>query len=227
MSAAYIIEPSVIAPEFRHRPERGPVERDPLGVEGVRISFARDEEIFGEEEAAECVYRVVSGVVRTYKILSDGRRQVSEFCLPGDLFGVETGTEHTLSAEAVCDAVVFAMRRRPLMSAAQSDGEIARKLWSVALHDLRRSQDHMLLLGRKSALERVVWFLMDMAKRIPAETELNLPVSRQDMADYLGLTIETVSRTMTQLQEQGLIGLRDCRHVILRDRAELELIAAA
>lgn len=227
MSAAYIIEAEVIMPDFRRRSEGGLVERDPLGADGVRVDYGRGEEVFGEEEPAECVYRVISGVVRTSKILADGRRQISEFYLPGEVFGMETRAQHELCAEAVTDAKVFAMRRKPLMNLATTDCETARKLWAVTLHDLRRSQDHMLLLGRKSAHERLVWFLMDMAARLPADREVALPMSRQDIADYLGLTIETVSRTMTQLQEDGLIELHGCRHVVLRDRQALEIITAA
>jgi CRP/FNR family nitrogen fixation transcriptional regulator len=225
MTAAYIFETNTVTQEFR-RPEAA-VERDPLGVEGVRMAYARGEEIYGEQEPADCVYRVLSGLVRTYKILSDGRRQIADFYLPGDVFGLETGETHELSAEAVGDTVVSTMRRRTLVKQADGDCELTRKLWAVTLHDLRRAQAHMLLLGRKGAMERLVWFLMDMAQRIPAERDLILPMSRQDMADYLGLTIETVSRTMTQLQDEQLIELHGCRRVVLRDRASLEAISEA
>lgn len=225
MSVAYIIDTPVATSDFR-RPETA-IERDPLGLESVRMTYARGEEVYGEQEPADCVYRVVSGVVRTYKILSDGRRQIAEFYLPGDVFGLETGDDYALSAEAVCDTVVSAMRRKTLVSQSEGDCALSRKLWAVTLHDLRRSQAHMLLLGRKGALERLVWFLMDMAVRIPADTELTLPMSRQDIADYLGLTIETVSRTMTQLQDDGLIELHGCRRVVLRDREALETLSGA
>jgi CRP/FNR family nitrogen fixation transcriptional regulator len=225
MSAAYIIESATAAPVMA-RTHETPVEHDPLGVQGVRMTYARGEEIYGEAEQVDFVYRVISGVVRTYKILSDGRRQIAEFYLPGDVFGLETGEDHTLSAEAVNDAVVFAMRRRNLLSLAETDCDLARKLWAVTLHDLRRSQAHMLLLGRKGALERLAWFLMDLAQRFPAQRDIILPMSRQDMADYLGLTIETVSRTMTEMQDQALIELSGCRHVILRDRSALEDLTA-
>jgi CRP/FNR family transcriptional regulator, nitrogen fixation regulation protein len=201
--------------------------QDTLGVDGVRMAYARNEEIFGEGEPADYVYRVLSGAVRTYKILNDGRRQIGEFYLPGDVFGLEAAPDHCLSAEAVGDATIFAMKRRPLFAKAAVDCETAQKLWALSLHDLQRMQDHMLLLGRKSALERLAWFLIDMAERIPAERDVILPMSRQDIADFLGLTIETVSRTMTQLQDDALISLRGCRHVVLRDRAALKDITAA
>jgi CRP/FNR family nitrogen fixation transcriptional regulator len=225
MSAAYIIESATAAPVMGRAGEPV-VEHDPLGVHGVRMTYARGEEVYGEAEQVDFVYRVISGAVRTYKILSDGRRQIAEFYLPGDVFGLETGEDHTLSAEAVNDAVVFAMRRRSLLGLAETDCDLARKLWAVTLHDLGRSQAHMLLLGRKGALERLAWFLMDLARRFPAQRDIMLPMSRQDMADYLGLTIETVSRTMTEMQDQALIELSGRRHVILRDRCALEDLTA-
>jgi CRP/FNR family nitrogen fixation transcriptional regulator len=199
---------------------------DPLGVEGVRMTYARNEEIFGESEPADWVYRVASGVVRTYRILADGRRQVAEFYLEGDVFGLEAGSEHRTSAEAVSECELIAIRRSHLSERSISDNVTAHKLWSLTLHHLRRSEEHMLVLGRKNACERLAWFLMDMAERIPAHDVVTLPMSRQDIADFLGLTIETVSRTMTQLQDDNVIELPSCRNVVLRDRHALTDMAA-
>jgi CRP/FNR family nitrogen fixation transcriptional regulator len=203
-----------------------PSTSDPLGVDGVRKAYSRNEEIFGEGEPADWVYRVLSGVVRTYRILADGRRQVAEFYLAGDVFGLEGGADHRTSAEAVSDCELVAIRRSHLSDRASHDITTAQKLWSLTLHHLRRSEEHMLVLGRKNACERVAWFLMDMAERIPAHDQLLLPVSRQDMADFLGLTIETVSRTMTQLQDDEVIALPSCRNVLLKDRRALTDMAA-
>jgi CRP/FNR family nitrogen fixation transcriptional regulator len=199
---------------------------DPLGVDGVRMTYGRNEEIFGEGEPAACVYRVIKGVVRTYRILSDGRRQVAEFFLPGDVFGMEAIGDHRTSAEAVIECEVVSIRRSQLGEKAMSDSATGHKLWSLTLHHLRRSEEHMLVLGRKNACERLAWFLIDMSERIPAPDRVDLPMSRQDIADYLGLTIETVSRTMTQLQDDGLITLPSCRHVVLSDRRGLTDLAA-
>jgi CRP/FNR family nitrogen fixation transcriptional regulator len=208
------------------RLETSPAAADPLGVEGVKMSYARNEEIFGESEPADWVYRVASGVVRTYRILADGRRQVAEFYLEGDVFGLEAGAEHRTSAEAVSDCELIAIRRSHLSERSVSDNVTAHKLWSLTLHHLRRSEEHMLVLGRKNACERLAWFLMDMAERIPAHDIVALPMSRQDIADFLGLTIETVSRTMTQLQDDDVIELPSCRNVILKDRNALIDMAA-
>ena len=199
---------------------------DPLGVAGVRMSHGRNEEIYGEGEPAVCAYRVMSGVVRTYRILADGRRQIAEFFLPGDVFGLEAGADHSMSAEAVNDCEVVAMRRSQLGERAMTDGSTAHKLWALTMHHLRRSEEHMLVLGRKSASERLAWFLMDVSERIPAPTCVELPMSRQDIADFLGLTIETVSRTMTQLQDDGVIALPSCRQVVMLDKNALHDLAA-
>jgi CRP/FNR family transcriptional regulator, nitrogen fixation regulation protein len=199
---------------------------DPLGVDGMKVAYARNAEIFGEGEPATNVYRVTSGVVRTYRLLADGRRQIADFYLPGDVFGLEAGREHRTSAEAVVDCQLISMRRSHLGERAMQDNGTAHKLWALTLHHLRRSEDHMLLLGRKGACERVAWFLLDMSARIPAPNRIELPMSRQDMADYLGMTIETVSRTMTQLQDDGVIALPSCRQVVMQDRDALVDLAA-
>lgn len=199
---------------------------DALGVEGVRRTYAANAEIFGEGEPAGSFYRVLSGVVRTYRILADGRRQIADFHLAGDIIGLEEGADHRLSAEAVGDCELVIMRRRQLTERAMTDAQTAHKLWALTLHHLRRSEEHMMVLGRKGACERLAWFLMDLSIRIPAPDAVNLPMSRQDVADYLGLTIETVSRTMTQLQDEGVIELPRSRRVVLSDRQALLDLAA-
>ena len=199
---------------------------DPLGVEGVRLAVRRNEEIFGEGEPAISVYRVLKGVVRTYRILADGRRQIAEFFLAGDVFGLEESGEYRTSAEAVCDGEVLAIRKRQLTDRGACDLATAQKLWALTLHHLRRSEEHMLVLGRKNACERLGWFLMDMAERIPAPDRIDLPMSRQDIADYLGLTIETVSRTMTTLQDDAVITLTSSRQIVLNDKNALLDLAA-
>jgi len=182
------------------------------------MKFARNEEIFAEEEEADFVYQVLSGAVRDVRILSDGRRQIGAFHLAGDVFGLDCGERHRYCAEAVVDCEIALVRRSALDKAADADGSAARKLWSLTSRDLRRLQDHMLLLGRKSALERVASFLIGMADRNPEDDAVDLPMSRSDIADYLGLTIETVSRTLTQLERDHAISMSGSRHIVLHDR---------
>src|SRR5262245_59955441 len=125
---------------------------------GAPIPFARDTEIYGEGERAEYIYQVVSGAVRTYKILNDGRRQIGAFYLPGDMFGLEIGEAHDLSAEAICDCTVSVIKRSSLTNLAKDDSSITQALWALTARELQRAQKHVLLLVR-SAQERVASFL--------------------------------------------------------------------
>jgi CRP/FNR family transcriptional regulator, nitrogen fixation regulation protein len=193
----------------------------PIELMGARMTFARNCEIYGEDEPADYLYKVVSGAVRTCKVTSDGRRQIGGFYLPGDIFGLETGDVHVFSAEAIGEATVLVVKRKPLMALAERDGEVARQLWASTAAELNRAQGRLLLLI-KSAQERVAGFLLEMAARSPGRDEVDLPMTRQDIGEYLGLTIETVSRTLTRMQEGALIELAASRHVLLRQRAALE-----
>lgn len=198
---------------------------DTLDMIGASMSFGRDEEIYGEREPADYLYRVVSGAVRTYKILHDGRRQVVAFHVPGDIFGLELGDNHTSSSEAIGDATVLVFKRSAVIAVASRDSSVARQLWGMTASELHRAQDHMLLLI-KSAEERVGSFLLEMAARTPTANEIDLLMSRQDIADYLGLTIETVSRTLSRFEATGVIALPTSRHVVLRNRSALGLLNA-
>jgi CRP-like cAMP-binding protein len=198
----------------------GGVVADELGLMGSKMTYGRNEEIFGEGEPAEYLYQVVSGAVRTSKILDDGRRQVSAFYVPGDFFGLEAGAEHASSCEAITNTTVLVFKRSALVERAKRDSSIARKLWEITAAELGRAQDHILQLIR-SAEERVSSFLLKMAARTRMTNELDLPMSRQDIADHLGLTIETVSRTMTHFTAAGFIELPTSRHVVLRNRSAL------
>jgi CRP/FNR family transcriptional regulator, nitrogen fixation regulation protein len=189
---------------------------------GASMSFPRNSEIYGENEPADYFYKVIGGAVRTYKVLADGRRQVGGFYLPGDIFGLESGSEHGFSAEAIADCKVLVIKRSALVALAAQDNALASQLWTVTGCELRRVQDHILLLI-KSAQERVASFLLEMAGRISADSAnaVELPMSRQDIADYLGLTIETVSRTLTHLESTAAIELSSSRRIVLRNRSAL------
>ena len=188
---------------------------------GVQIRYAREEEIFGEGAPAIYVYKVLSGAVRTCRILRDGRRQIDEFHFAGGYFGIEAGPEHRTSAEAIADSTVLVARRLSSADLAGQDNDVARQLLKLTIEGLKRTQDHVVLLGRKSACERVASLLLDLSERAGSPCTLEVPMSRQDMADYLGLTIETVSRTLTQLQVDGMIYIPTSRRIVLRDRAAL------
>jgi len=187
---------------------------------GAAMSFARNSEIYGEGEPAEYLYKVVSGTVRTSKILADGRRQIGAFYIAGDLFGLEAGDEHTFSAEAISETKVVMVKRSAIMAMAERDGALARELWTATSRELHHVQEHVLLLI-KSAQERVAGFLLEMATRTRSNHCVELPMSRQDIADYLGLTIETISRTLTHLENTAAIALPTSRRVVLRNPGAL------
>jgi CRP-like cAMP-binding protein len=187
---------------------------------GAAMPFARNAEIYGENEKAEYIYKVLSGSVRTYKVLNDGRRQIGAFYLPGDLFGLEVGDVHAFSAEAVADTKVLVIKRNAVSTLADRDPEIARQLWNMTARELQRAQNHIMLLI-KTAQERVAGFLLEMSTRSTSANEIDLPMSRQDIADYLGLTIETVSRTLTQLENAAAIAVPTSRRIVLRNRGAL------
>jgi CRP/FNR family transcriptional regulator, nitrogen fixation regulation protein len=203
--------------------EPDPQTGSPIRINLNEFNYRKGAEIFGEKEPADYVYQVGSGAVRTYKLLSDGRRQIGAFHLVGDIFGLEIGTEHRFTAEAIVDTTVRLLKRRSLELVAESDAKVARNLLSMTTSNLRHAEDHMLLLGRKTSLERVAAFLIEMDHRSTAAGILALPMCRRDIADYLGLTLETVSRALSRLHDLGVLGFvgNNQRQIVLLDREKL------
>jgi CRP/FNR family nitrogen fixation transcriptional regulator len=187
-------------------------------VFGTSFTYVRDEEIYGDGEDIQFIYKVVTGAVRTSKLLRDGRRQIGRFYLPGELLGLELGKLHYLTAEAVTDSRILLFPRRQIESLAQRNMDAARELWLMTASHLRHAEDHLLLLGRKTALERLAAFLIEMDARHGNNGFFELPMSRRDIADYLGLTLETVSRGFSELQKQRTLELDGARQVALRNR---------
>lgn len=210
---------------FRHARPVGKEPADTLELMGALMPFARNSEIYGENEPADYLYKIVSGTVRTYKVLFDGRRQIGGFHLAGDIFGFETGEEHTFSAEAITDCKILVIKRSTVIALAARENDIARQMWELTARELQRVQDHIMVLI-KSAQERVAGFLLEMADRVPGGGAVELPMSRQDIADYLGLTIETVSRTLTQLEKTAAIELPTSRRIVLRNLSALNRLNA-
>lgn len=208
-------------------PPPGPAPEQFCGLTGhtglitTEFAYRKDEEIYGEDESAEYVYQVVRGAVRTYKLLSDGRRQIGAFHLPGDVFGLEIGASHRLAAEAIINTTVRLVKRRSLEHAAATDGRVSHKLWTMTAGELRHAEEHMLLLGRKNAIERVASFLLEMDRRLAIAGLMALPMCRRDIGDYLGLTLETVSRALSQLNDEEVLGFSGARQIVLRDRQRL------
>ncbi|UCI08766.1 helix-turn-helix domain-containing protein [Mesorhizobium sp. B1-1-8] len=190
------------------------------GVSAQPVSyFPAGREIYAQGEKAGALYQVEFGAVRIYRLLADGRRQISAFHLAGETFGFEGDTTHHFFAEAINATGVRVYR---IASAA----DMSRQLLPLALKGLTRAQEHLLVLGRQNAIERVAAFLVDMVERQGGLRQVDLPMSRIDIGDYLGLTIETVSRVFTRLKEKGVIRLLSLRsieivkHDALRDMSE-------
>ena len=194
-----------------------------LDVLGVRATYARNEEIYAQEDDVERLFRVISGVVRTTRVTVDGRRQVGDFYYPGDLFGLETGPLHEFSAEALTECQVESVRHAAVRTFA-GDVELDRAILDATRRELQRVQGHVMLLGKKGAREKVAAFLLSLANRRDGDS-VQLPMGRQDMADYLGLTIETVSRMLTQLQQALVVEFPASRCFHVRNWQTLERLA--
>jgi len=191
------------------------------GLIATEFTYRKDEEIYGEDESAEYVYQVIRGAVRSYKLLSDGRRQIGAFHLPGDVFGLESGSSHRLATEAIIETTLRLVKRSSLERSAQSDARVARDMWTITAGELQHAENHMLLLGRKTAMERVATFLLEMDRRLARTGMIALPMCRRDIGDYLGLTLETVSRALSEMQNEGVLGLTGARQIVLRRRDRL------
>ena len=191
----------------------------------TRVTAQRDEAIFWEGDAADHCYKIVTGAVRISKVLPDGRRQIADFFVAGDLIGFEPGTSYDFTAEAVVDSVLLKCPRRRLDALLAEDASAQRTLLTVALERLSAAQRQMVLLGRKSATEKVASFLSVLSARSRIMTEVDIPMSRNDIADHLGLTIETVSRAFTKLRRQGIIALPHPQHIEILDVDALRELA--
>lgn len=194
---------------------------------GTRLSFLRNAEIYAEGDSSECWYKVVSGTVRVCKLLADGRRHIADFCFSGDCFGLD-GTEGRLySAEAVDEVIVMRYRRKPTEQLIDQNHALARLLRDAMLRDLAHAHGHTLRLGRMTAAERVATFVLEMFERRDRTKALDLPMSRNDIADYLGLTIETVCRILSAFKRDGTIAIPNPHRIELLDRDALEAIGEA
>lgn len=197
-----------------------------IASSSARPPLAPGEQIFHQGERANFVYRVLKGAVVSYRLLSDGRRQVTEFHAAGDFLGLEAGLDYRTTAEALSETSIATVRRADLANLAAAESGLARALWQMSVRAFQRSEDHAMILARQSAAERVVAFLLDYADRLGTHEHVELPMTRQDMADHVGLTIHTVSRTLSQLEADGLIQARSSRYVRLVRRDLLERLTA-
>jgi CRP/FNR family transcriptional regulator, anaerobic regulatory protein len=189
---------------------------------------APGETLFTEGDETNSIYEVVHGMVRLYKLLPDGRRQITGFLSAGQLLGLAPEGTCIYSAEAITEVTLCRYARAAFERLIDEVPGFAKRLIAVASHELRAAQEQMLLLGRKTATEKVASFLLLIAREQEANgiEKVDVPMSRNDIADYLGLTIETVSRTLTKLKQDGLIALPSPTRIEIRDRGKLEELAA-
>ena len=187
------------------------------------LTYKRGDQIYGKDEPTKYVYQVKKGAVRRCRLLSDSRRQINSFHLSGDIFGLENGAVHRFTAEAVVETTVSLITRQSLEDVAEFDAVLSRNLLSMTTSNLQHAENHMLLLGRKSSMERVAAFLLEMDERLAAAGVLSLPMSRRDIADYLGVGLETVSRAVSQLHRAGVVNFigNNQREIVILDRHRL------
>ncbi len=185
--------------------------------------------LFQEGDAAREVFNVLEGTVKLYKSLPDGRTQITGFLFPGDFLGLSSGSEYGYSAEAVDRVKVCRFQRRELAAAFGDLPKLTERLLRISTDELSAAQDQMLLLGRKTAREKILSFLLTMSERAKKRGKpgnpIELTMSRAEIADYLGLTVETVSRTLTKLREEAVLKLPRPQSVVLLDSGKFADLA--
>jgi CRP-like cAMP-binding protein len=207
-----------------------PAPRDALSALdrlGTVVTVRRDESLFYEGDPTEYYFKVVSGALRSCKLLADGRRHIGDFYLPGDFVGLDAEADYIFSAEAVTDTTVVRYSRRSVDALAWEQPKVGQRLLGIARSRLCAARVQMMLLSRKTADERIASFLLGMADRGGDSDHVTLPMTRTDIGDHLGLTIETVSRSLSQLRKDGVISLVNSHEVVIRDRDALEDLAEA
>jgi CRP-like cAMP-binding protein len=187
--------------------EQGHCGRDELERFGSTLTIQRGEALYESGDAADCCWRVVSGCVRKVEVLDDGRRHVSAFLMPGDFFGFDDPDTHAFTAEAVTRVVLRCYPRSAVDALAENDTAMAQHLAALTIANLHTAYQRMLLLGRKTSAERLASFLLEIAQRLGSAgaSSIQLPMGREDIADYLGLTKETVCRVMTEMSRSGVV----------------------
>jgi CRP/FNR family nitrogen fixation transcriptional regulator len=192
-----------------------------------KFKYRAGTEVFGETETADYIYQILSGAVRTIKLLPDGRRLIGAFYLPGDIFGVENGDAHRFTAEASVDTEALIAKRTLVFGDSEESLTGTREVLKLLARSLEHAESHLLLLGRQTSVERVAAFLIEMDRRLQPHWEIILPMTRRDIADYLGLTIESVSRAFSMFRREGLLSFQGHAHrrVVLRHRTKLARLA--
>jgi CRP/FNR family transcriptional regulator len=198
-----------------------------LAAIAARRQVEAGQTLFEEGEPAEDVFTLTSGMVKLYKLMSDGRRQITGFLIPGDFLGLAFGRTYVYGAEAVVDSTLCRFRRPAFLALLEDFPSLEKSLLGRTSTELAAAQEQILLLGRKTARERVATFLLGLSRRqqVGNRGSLRLPMSRVDIADFVGLTIETVSRTLSLLRRDGVIELPDTHRVTIASLSRLQQLA--
>jgi len=209
MHAMQTLETTRTIPAIAPRQPAAPDALDLLEQFGTTVTVQREREIHGQGDATDYCWRILSGCARTVKLMEDGRRQVAEFLFSGELLGLDDLGTHDFAAEAVTDVTLRRYPRRMVEALADSHPGLARRLRAMALTNLRNAHDRMVMLGRKTAVEKVASFVLEMQHRAtaPGRKMVEVPMSRTDVADHLGLTVETVCRILAHLKREGTVKL--------------------
>lgn len=186
------------------------------------IRFKAGETLYVEGDDAPFCYQVVSGVVKEYNTLEDGRRQVADFYGPGELFGISELNEQLHTAEAITDCAVRCYPRGQFLKEVAEAPELSHKFLETLMTRLHRSRERMIMLGRMSALQRVAAFLLRLSEDQQATSNIRFLMSRQDIADHLGLTIETVCRGLTEMKRRGVVIFETARLFSIPDADMLD-----
>ncbi len=212
--------PAGFLPSARERSD------DPTALKavGTIAHYARNQTIFSEGDPVAYTFKVVSGAVRLCKLLPDGRRQIAGFRFAGDYFGHDSDEGYTLTAESLSETMVVRYVRSQLARLEEERGDVRQRVMDMLRRDLWAAQNHLIMLGRQTAKERVASFLVQLAGRtgLGDGDQIGIPMSRQDMADYLGLTIETVCRAISDLKRRNIIGVPDRHHIHLHSMDALQ-----
>lgn len=199
---------------------------------GWTLKLAAGQSLFHEGDPATRVFTLTRGTLKLYKLLADGRRQVTGFLQPGDFLGISVDDEHAFSAEALEDSILCWFPRSRFDDFVDEHSAMERELYRMAAHELAAAQQQFVLLGRKTATERLASFLLLLSERVGRGRPercgtVRLPMSRSDIADYLGLTKETVSRVISALKRDRIVRLDSLDVVEILDRGRLELVSEA
>lgn len=230
MPSAIALQNEIFASR-RHQAAFGPRAGVPDGITvidrvGTVATLKHDEAVFREGDKADYYFKVVRGAVRGCKLLADGRRHIGDFFLPGDFIGLDAGEDYAFSAEAVADVTILRYGRRKVDALAWQEPQVAKSLVKMMREDLCAARERMTLLGHMTAMERIASFLLTMSDRT-GDTKISLPMTRTDIGDYLGLTMETVSRAFSRLKSDGVIRQKNVHDVVIVDRDALEELAEA